>query len=115
MIISDKKADTLVDFVSGVDKIVLAKSTFTIGDGDSKIENAASRAAGGGFSAAAEMVTIATSVANNLNDVAAATGSAAAAYKVGDTRLFQTQNSGDGYLYFFKSADSDAAVKASGR
>ncbi|NVM79694.1 Ca2+-binding RTX toxin-like protein [Duganella sp. SG902] len=104
--------DVVTDFVSGTDKLALTQSVFGVGD-DLVIDNAVLQAAPGGFSNEAELVILTQNVATlNLNTAAAAIGSAASAYAVGDKALFALHSGSTTTLYLFTSNGADAAVGA---
>lgn len=90
--------DTISDFLSGTDKIVLDKTTFT----------ALRSSAGNGFSVAGDFTSV-------INDAAAATSSARIVYSVATDNLFYNQNGsaaglGTGALFATLSVPSLAAT-----
>ncbi len=102
--------DTVLDFVTGVDKLVIDAA---IGNGDGTLDGAVTLAAPGGFGTGAELVIFGQNVTSLAVDVAAlAIGSAASSYRAGDTALFALHSGKTTALYLFTSADGDAVVSA---
>lgn len=108
-------SDLITDFVSGTDDLLFSQAGIRIGDGDSLVESAVSRAAPGGFSTAAELVVMTQNIAGAITtaSAAAAIGSATGNYTVGQTRLFVVDNGTDSQVYLFTAANADAVVGAS--
>ncbi|QBE62345.1 calcium-binding protein [Pseudoduganella lutea] len=93
-------ADTIADFKSGVDRVVVNVHGKPVGDGDMIVE--------------AGDVMIVSDNAKTLTaaDAAAVIGTAKAAYAEGDTRLFVVDNGTSTGVFLFESADTDATVSA---
>jgi Ca2+-binding RTX toxin-like protein len=105
--------DTVTDFLGGTDKLQLSQSIFAVGNGDTVIDNAVTKAGAGGFTSNAELVIL----TQNLSTVSAATaaaaiGSATSAYAIGDKALFAVHNSTTTTLYLFTASGADAVVSA---
>jgi Ca2+-binding RTX toxin-like protein len=110
---SSSGADVVAGFTSGTDDLRLSMLTLRIGDGDTAVENAFTRATPGSFSTASELVIFQQNVASmTTTGAAAAIGSATAAYTVGAARLFVLDNGVTTTVYRFVAADADAAVEA---
>jgi hypothetical protein len=107
-------SDTISDFASGSDDIVIAASVLRIGDGDNLREGAVTRPAPGGFASTAELVVFTTNIAGAITaaSAAAAIGSATTAYAVGAKAVFAVDNGTSSAVYLFTAADADAAVEA---
>ncbi|WP_338770074.1 calcium-binding protein [Massilia sp. METH4] len=103
--------DTVTDFISGIDKLVVAR---TIGNGDAVIDGARTVSSAGGYSADAELV-IFTQDAKSLRlaDAAKTIGSATEAYVAGETALFALHSGSTTAVYLFTSGGDDALVSAS--
>ncbi|USX11945.1 hypothetical protein NHH88_19845 [Oxalobacteraceae bacterium OTU3CAMAD1] len=105
--------DTVADFVSGTDKLVLERSVFAVGNGDGSIDNAVVKAGAGGFANNAELVILTQNVSSvNTTTAANAIGAASAAYAVGAEALFAVHNNNATTLYLFTSNGADAVVSA---
>jgi Ca2+-binding RTX toxin-like protein len=103
-------SDTVTDFVSGVDAVLVK---LAIGNGDAAIDGGEVRAAKGGFSADAELVILTPKMASaSTANAAAVIGSATGNYDVGDTALFAVSTSNATVLYRFVAANGDAVVSA---
>jgi Ca2+-binding RTX toxin-like protein len=103
-------SDTVTDFVSGVDAVLVK---LAIGNGDAAIDGGEVRAAKGGFSADAELVILTPKMASaSTANAAAVIGSATGNYDVGDTALFAVSTSNATVLYRFLAANGDAVVSA---
>jgi Ca2+-binding RTX toxin-like protein len=111
---STAAADTVSDFVSGVDKLRISQAGIAIGNGNTTIDNAASIAGPGGFATAAELVIVTGNIGGAINatSAAAAIGSATSAYGIGQKVLFAVDNGTGSALYLFTAADANAAVSA---
>ncbi len=107
-------SDTIADFRSGTDKIRLSMQGIRVGDGDTAVEGAVTRAGPGGFAPGAELVVIAGNIAGSLtaSSAAAKIGSASSAYPAGAKALFAVDNGSSSALYLFTSAGDDALVSA---
>jgi Ca2+-binding RTX toxin-like protein len=105
-------SDTLTDFVSASDKIVVRQSALRVGDGDTTVDGATSRSGPGGFAPSAEWVVITANIAGSITAASAAAkiGSATSAYAVGARALFMVDNGSASALYLFTAAGADAAV-----
>ncbi|WP_158206785.1 RTX toxin [Pseudoduganella flava] len=102
--------DTVTDFKTGVDKLAIA---LKIGDRDTVIEDAETKAAPGGFSADAELVVFTQNVTSlTTANAAKAIGSAAGDYVQGETALFALHSGTTTALYLFTSSGVDAVVSA---
>lgn len=107
-------SDTITDFASGIDKLLVSQSTLRIGDGDQVVEGAVTRSAPGNFSTAAELVVFTANVASlNTTAAAAAIGSANSAYAVDQQVLFALDTGSSSGLYLFHAHNADAVVEAS--
>jgi Ca2+-binding RTX toxin-like protein len=104
-------SDTLSDFASGADKILIR---VTVGDGDTVMEGAVSTAGTGGFLKSAELVDVGTQVVGTFSTskAAAAIGGATSAYAVGATAIFAVDNGAQTAVYRFAAGDADAAVES---
>ncbi|MGO4380134.1 hypothetical protein AB4Z19_17795 [Pseudoduganella sp. RAF19] len=106
-------SDTVKDFVSGTDKLIVLQSGIAIGNKDNVVDGAEIRGAAGGFSASAELVVFTQNVASmNAVNAAAAIGSAASNYHAGDTVLFALHSGTTNTLFKFTSNGDDAVVSA---
>ena len=113
---STSGSDTVTGFVSGTDDLRVSMGTATrIGDGDTQVEFAATRATAGGFSTAAELVVFSSNIVGTITTAAAAAkiGAATAAYAVGSQRLFVVDNGASSAVFRFVAADADAQVETS--
>ncbi|RZT10670.1 Hemolysin-type calcium-binding repeat-containing protein [Duganella sp. CF402] len=109
---SNVGVDTVMDFVSGTDKLVLAQSVFGIG-GDLVFDHAVTKAGPGGFANDAELVILTQNVAKlTLDSAAAAIGAANGAYAAGDKALFALHSGSNTTVYLFTSNGADAVVSA---
>lgn len=103
-------SDRISDFRSGTDHL---RITLDIGDGDSRLDGALTRAAAGGFSTRAELVVVTKNLSElSASKAAAAVGSAKSGYAVGDTALFAVDTGRSSAVYLFTAADTDAKVEA---
>jgi hypothetical protein len=86
-----------------------------VGNGDTTIDAPISKATGGGFAPASELVIIRSNIAGAItaDSAAAKIGSASGDYPVDRTALFAVDNGTDSALYLFKSVDGNAIVSAS--
>jgi hypothetical protein len=105
--------------MSGRDKIAIAQSAYSVGDGDTLVEGATTIGGPGGFAASAELVVNTQDIAGPITaeKAAAVMGSATGAYAVGQTAIFVVGNNGDGHggktaVYGFESDGTDAVVSA---
>jgi Ca2+-binding RTX toxin-like protein len=107
-------SDTITDFLSGSDKIIVSQAAIRIGDGDTTVDGAMTRSAPGGFAPSAEWVLFTANIAGSItaSSAAAKIGSAVAAYNVGAKALFMVDNGAASALYLFTAAGADAAVSA---
>jgi Ca2+-binding RTX toxin-like protein len=106
--------DTVTDWNSAADSLRFSMAGIKVGDGDSLVENAATRSAPGGFSTAAELVVFTNHIAGAITtaSAAAAIGSATAAYAAGANVLFAVDNGTQTGVFLFHSSGADAAVSA---
>lgn len=111
---STSGSDTITDFATGVDKLRIKQGSLRVGDGDTSIENAAVRAAPGGFSPNAELVIFIADIAGSIttSSAAAAIGNASGSYAAGRKVLFAVDNGTSTGVYLFTSAAADATVTA---
>ncbi|WP_165390839.1 M10 family metallopeptidase C-terminal domain-containing protein [Pseudoduganella lutea] len=109
----DAGSDTVADFVTGIDHVLVDVSVRGIGNGDAVVNGAVTIMAPGGFGTDAELVIV-TGGAGTLTTArgAALIGSADAAYAKGDSALFAIDNGTSTVLYRFVSAQADAIVSA---
>ena len=107
-------SDTITDFRSVDDSLRFSQATVHIGDGDTRVENATVRNAGGGFSTASEVVVFTPNVAGAITvaKAGALIGAASGNYATGATRLFAVDNGTDSGLFLFTSSGNDAQVSA---
>lgn len=107
-------ADTVVDFVSGTDRVWIGRAGITIGDGDIVVEGATTVAGPGGFATSAELVVVTSDVAGAITEASAAAviGSASTGYGVGVSALFVVDNGSSSAIYRFQSLDTNAVVSA---
>lgn len=105
-------ADAVLDFVSGIDTILIDVWMVPIGDGDRVVENAVTVAGPGGFDTSAELVIVTADIDGPITSVSAARaiGSANSDYAVGDSVLFVVDNGIDTGVFHFKSEDGDAVT-----
>ncbi len=108
-------SDTITDFTSGSDKLLVSMTGIRIGDGDAVVDGAVTRSAAGGFATSAEFVVMKANIVGHIDatSAAAALGSATSAYAVGQTALFMVDNASDSALYYFEAHDANAIVDAS--
>jgi Ca2+-binding RTX toxin-like protein len=105
--------DTIGDFVTNTDKIVITQSALAIGNGDTTVDNAVLRTAAGGFSANAELVVFTQNASATTAAAAAAViGTATSNFTLGQQTLFVVDNNVNSYVYLFKSSGTDAVVSA---
>jgi Ca2+-binding RTX toxin-like protein len=106
--------DSVGDFSGIDDTLRIGMAGIHIGDGDTVVENATTRAAPGGFSTAAELVIFTTAISGSITAEAAAAqiGSATGAYALGADVLFVVNNGIDSALFRFHSSGTDALVSA---
>jgi Ca2+-binding RTX toxin-like protein len=107
-------SDTITDFASGTDRIMVRQSTIHVGDGDTLVEGAVTVVGPGGFSASAELIVVTGNIAGSITAASAAAkiGSASSAYAVGRDALFMVDNGSSSALYLFSAIDADAQVEA---
>lgn len=107
-------ADSITDFRSGTDKLLIRQSDIRIGNGDSFINGALSRNKPGGFATTSELVIFTANISGTITNARAATtiGSAQAAYTVGERRLFAVDNGTSSALFLFSAANADSRVAA---
>jgi len=107
-------SDTIADFTTGSDKIVISQSGISVGNGDTTISGAVTVTGPGGFSSAAELVVVSANIVGSITAVSAASkiGSATSAYTVGKDVLFAVDNGASSALYLFTSADANALVSS---
>jgi Ca2+-binding RTX toxin-like protein len=106
--------DSIGDF-NLADQLRIKQSTVPVGDGDTTLDGAVTRAAPGGFATSAELVIFTSNMKGAITAASAAAhiGHATSAYAVGQTALFVVDNGTDSAVYYFKSAGNDAVVSAS--
>jgi Ca2+-binding RTX toxin-like protein len=80
--------DTIIDFVSGTEKLRFSQAAIRIGDGETGVEGATVIGAPGGFAPTSELVICTRDIVGAItaNSAAAAIGAATAAYASGATR-----------------------------
>ena len=107
-------SDTIADFTSGLDRLLVDQSVFRVGDGDTRVEGAVVRNAPGGFSPLAELVVFRADLPGALDatSAAAAIGSASSGWAAGRKALFVVDNGSASALFLFTSSGSDAEVSA---
>lgn len=107
-------ADTVADFVSGVDTLAISQATLSVGNGDLQVDGAVTLAGPGGFDTGAELVVVQAPVPGTLDTAAAAAaiGGADSAYADGQSALFAVVGAAGVGVYRFTSADGDAVVDA---
>ena len=83
-------SDTVTDFKSGTDRIVLRSTVVRVGDGDPLLEGAMIITGPGGFMPFSELVVVTKNIAGAITaaSAAAAIGQAAAPYLPGQSTLF---------------------------
>jgi hypothetical protein len=108
-------SDAIGGFASGFDHLRISQSALPVGNGNTSLEGALTRAAAGGFATSAELVVFTADISGSIttSSAVAKIGSATSAYSVGQTALFVVDNGTDSALYYFKSAGSDAVVSSS--
>jgi Ca2+-binding RTX toxin-like protein len=106
--------DTIIDFRSGTDRMLIRQSAIPIGNGDATINAGVRRNAPGGFASNSELVIFTANISGSITNAkaAAAIGSAQAAYAIGDRRLFAVDNGTSSALFLFSAANADARVGA---
>jgi Ca2+-binding RTX toxin-like protein len=106
--------DTVLDFTSGTDDLLIDQRSLRVGDGDNLVEGARVVAGGGGFATTAELVIVTGNLSGGFTAAKAAAkiGSASGAYAAGATALFVVDNGTNSAIYRFSSLDGDAAVEA---
>jgi Ca2+-binding RTX toxin-like protein len=111
---SPSGSDTLTDFVSASDKIVVSQAAIRVGDGDTTVEGAVTKSGPGGFATSAEWVVVTGNISGSITttNAAAKIGSATSAYVVGAKALFMVDNGAASALYLFSSAGADAVVSS---
>ena len=108
-------SDTITDFASTSDKLLVSQAGVRVGDGDALLEGARTLAGPGGFAASAELVVLSANITGSLSagSAAAAIGSATGGYTAGARVLFMVDNGSSSALYLFTSAGADALVSSS--
>lgn len=107
-------ADVITDFSSSIDKILIDMSGIGVGNHDAVINSGVVVAGPGGFSASTELAIFTGNAASlSLGDAAAAIGSAASAFAVGQTALFVVDDGTQIGLYHYISSSIDAVVAGS--
>jgi RTX calcium-binding nonapeptide repeat (4 copies) len=108
-------SDTLTDFASASDKILVSQAAIRVGDGDTTVEGAVTKGGPGGFLSSAELVVITANITGSITTTSAAAkiGSATSAYTVGAKSLFMVDNGTASALYLFTAATADAGVSSS--
>ncbi|NRR31964.1 heme peroxidase, partial [Oxalobacteraceae bacterium] len=105
--------DTITDFVSGTDKLVINGTLFGVGNSDTTVDNVVLRAAPGGFDVTAELVIFSQNTVGATTAAAAAViGSANSAYAFNERALFAVDNGINTSVYLFISNGADALVSA---
>ncbi|QGZ39840.1 serralysin [Pseudoduganella flava] len=108
---ADAGSDTVTDFATGIDHLLVDVSVRAIGNGDAVLDHAATIAGPGGFGTDAELVIVTTDATTLTTAKAAALiGAADTAYTVGQTALFAIDNGTTTALYRFVAANADAVV-----
>jgi Ca2+-binding RTX toxin-like protein len=107
--------DWVDDFSSMNDRLRVDQLRLPVGNGNTTLDGAVSRAAPGGFAESAELVIFTSDISGSLtaSSAAAQIGSATSAYTPGQTALFVVDNGQDSAVYYFKSAGTDAVVSSS--
>ena len=108
-------SDTIDDFLSGTEKLVVSQAGISVGNGDTTISGGVLLAGPGGFGPGAELVVISGNIAGTITTASAAAkiGSATSAYAVGADVLFAVDNGSSAALYLFTAADANAVVSSS--
>lgn len=108
-------SDIISEFASGSDKVKVSQGGIRVGDGDSIIGGAVTKAGPGGFAATAELVVISANISSSItaSSAAAKIGSVSASCSVAHASLCVVDNVVDSAVYLFKALDGDAAVEAS--
>jgi Ca2+-binding RTX toxin-like protein len=108
-------SDTVFDFSSGTDRVEISQRALPVGNGNTTLDGAATRAAPGGFATSAELVIFISDISGAITTAGAAAhiGNATSAYALGQTTLFVVDNGTDSAVYYFKSAGNDAMVSVS--
>jgi RTX calcium-binding nonapeptide repeat (4 copies) len=107
-------SDTIYDFATAGDKLAVSQAGMRVGNGDTTINGAVSKATGGGFASTAELVIISGNISGTISasSAAAKIGSATSAYAIGRKALFAVDNGTDSALYLFGATDTNAVVSA---
>jgi len=107
-------SDTLTDFASASDKVVVSQAAIRVGDGDTAVEGAVTKSGPGGFLTSAELVVITGNISGSITTTSAAAkiGSAISAYSLGADVLFMVDNGAASALYLFTAAGADAVVSS---
>ncbi len=107
-------SDTITDFASGSDKLVVSQAGIPVGNGNATIDGATTVAGPGGFATTAELIIVTGNVVGAIDTAKAATaiGSANSAYVIGNRALFMVDNGVASALYLFSALDADAQVEA---
>jgi Ca2+-binding RTX toxin-like protein len=108
-------SDTISDFVSATDKLVISQAGISVGDGNTTIGGGVLVNGPGGFASSAELVVISGNIAGAITTASAAAkiGSATSAYAEGRDVLFAVDNGTASALYLFTAADANALVSSS--
>lgn len=105
--------DTLLDFVSGTDRLKLDLTAMAIGNRDAVLDEATLRDAPGGFTGDVELAVFSATMSTaTTTNAAKVIGSASSAFAAGDTALFAVSTASATYLYRFVSSGADAVVSA---
>ncbi|MEB3171138.1 MAG: hypothetical protein VKK43_07175, partial [Synechococcaceae cyanobacterium] len=108
-------ADTITDYRSRTDTLMISQAGLPIGNGDTIVNNAQVRGAPGGFASGAELVIFSRNISGPITTDKAATTirGATSAYSIASQRLFAVDNGRSSALYLFTAANNDATVSAS--
>jgi Ca2+-binding RTX toxin-like protein len=107
-------SDTITDFASGSDKILVSQAGIAVGNGNTTLDGATTTAGPNGFANTAELIVVTANIAGAIDTTkaSAAIGSANSAYAIGNRALFMVDNGAASALYLFNALDADAQVEA---
>ena len=105
-------SDTITDFSIGVDRIVVSRSAFAVGNGDLTIDGARSQETSGGYPVAAELVVFANDIDGVISTekAAQAIGPVGSSFAFGQTAIFVVDNGAHSAVYLFTSQGGDRDV-----
>ena len=107
-------ADTITDFRSSNDYLLIKQAGIPIGNNDATINGAVVRGGAGGFTKGTELVIFTANIGGSITTTKASAkiGSANKGYAKADRRLFAVDNGTSSALFLFTSSGNDSLVSA---